>query len=308
MADVEGLKDALAGLSGALPDLPERLEALLSEAAQARAAVDDFLTSLDARMAEAAELAPRLDSALRGLARVSRDETLRLDQDRELPQVVADPRLSFESTVTLFTAPLAARQNSETRNAVQGWAASKEERSRAHETAFTAVHARFTTGRERVALTSAAAAQGLQSLQGMVEVSRGALTEEVERFGAVLEAQQNAAAQDVEELRKDCEAFEASVISRVDRVREAVQEDADRLLEATRDRLDELHQLLERAVKQITVALENLDDKLKESEDDAERTREALVSQLDQLHDFIGPLRHAIEGVRQAAHAVGIPF
>src|SRR5262245_37180698 len=160
MADVEGLKDALASLSGTLPDVPERLEALLREAAQTRAAVEDFLATLEARMAEAAELAPRLESALRSLVRVSSDETLRLDQDRDLPAVVADPRLTFESTFPLLTAPLAARQNSETRNAVQGWAVTKEERSRVHEAAFTAVQARFTSGRERVGLNSAAAAQG----------------------------------------------------------------------------------------------------------------------------------------------------
>jgi DNA repair exonuclease SbcCD ATPase subunit len=306
MADVEGLKEALGVLSGTLPQVPERLEALAQEASETQAAVEGFLASLDARLAEAAELVPRLGAALSVLSRLSGDETLRLDQDRDLGGVLEDPALALEDRVTHFNAGLAERAASEAHTALQGWDATKEERARMHEAAFTGAQVRFVAGRERVTQSTTETAQGLHVLRNTVEITRGALTEEVERFGATMEAQQTAAARDVDDVRKDLEALEAAVFTRVDRVRQAVRQDAEELVEATRERMEELRELVEKAVKQMTTALQALDARLGDDEDDAEQAREALSAQFEDLHEQLAPLRHALEGVREAAQAVGM--
>lgn len=307
--DPEGLGQALEALSTEmLPELPVRLEALLQEAAQTRTAVEGFLTALDARLAEAGELVPRVEATLRGLARLSTDETLRLDQDRDLGTLLDDPNLALEDKLTHVTNGLVERRNSEARTSLQGWEATKDERGQAQQAVVVNTQARFASGRDRLTNSSGTAAQGLQALQHMVEVTRSALTDEVERFGAVLEAQQTVAARDVDELRKDLEGFEAAVITRVDRVREAVSRDADDMVETTRDRMDELRQLAERSVKLLGAALVELDSKLKQAADDAEDTREALVEQFHDLQEKLAPLRHALEDVREAAHSVGIPL
>ena len=308
MDGMEGLEQALDSLNRTLPNVPAQLEALVQEASQTRASVEEFLASLDARLTEAGELIPRLESQLRGLARLTADETLRLDQDRDLGAVLNDPSLGFEDKLKQLIGGLAERRASEARGALEGWGASQEERGQQHEAAYTGAQARFDLGHERVAKASATTAEGLQGLQRMVEITRTALTEEVERFGAALEAQQAAAARDVDELRKDLEGFEAAVVTRVERVREAVRADANEMVDTTRDRLEELRAMAERAVKELTKALEELDNKLKAAEDDAEETREALVGEFESLHERLGPLRHALESVREAAHSVGVPL
>jgi hypothetical protein len=307
--DADELGQTLDALSTELlPEVPLRLDALLQDAAATRAAVEAFLHGIDARLGEAGELVPRLETVLRGLARVSADETLRLDQDRDLPSLLDDPKLALEETLGHVTNGLAQRRHSDARSSLQGWEATKDERGQAQQAAVTNTQARFTSSRDRLTVSSVTTAQGLQALQHMVEVTRSALTDEVERFGAVLEAQQNAAARDVDELRKDLEGFEAAIVSRVDRVREAVSKDADEMVETTRERIEELRTLAERSVKQLGAALAELDSKLKQAEDEAEDTREALVDQFHDLQERLAPLRHALEGVREAAHSVGIPL
>jgi hypothetical protein len=307
--DTGDLGHALDTLSNeALPELPVRLEALVQEAAQTRTAVEGFLAGIDARLTEVGDLVPRVEATLRGLARLAADETLRLDQDREMGTLLDDPQLALEETLPHLTNGLEQRRNGDARASLQGWEATKAERSQAQQAVVLNTQARFAAGRDRLAASNATTAQGLQALQHTVEVTRAALTEEVERFGALLEAQQAAAARDVDELRKDLEGFEATVVNRVDRMREAVAKDADEMAETTRDRMDELRQLAERAVKQLGAALAELDSKLKQAEDDAEDTRESLVQQFHDLHEHLAPLRHALEQVREAAHTVGIPL
>ncbi|HEX6736799.1 MAG TPA: hypothetical protein VF310_00870 [Vicinamibacteria bacterium] len=307
--DTGELGHALDALSNeSLPEVPVRLDALVHEAAEARAAVEGFLAGIDARLTEVGDLVPRVEATLRGLARLAADETLRLDHDRELGTLLDHPQLALEETLPHLTNGLDQRRNGEARVSLQGWEAHKGERSQAHQAAVVNTQARFAAGRERLSSSNAITAQGLQALQHTVEVTRAALTDEVERFGALMEAQQVAAARDVDELRRDLEGFEATVVSRVDRMREAVTRDADEMAETTRERMEELRTLAERAVKQLGAALADLDSKLKQAEDDAEETRESLVQQFHDLQEHLAPLRHALENVREAAHTVGIPL
>jgi hypothetical protein len=152
------------------------------------------------------------------------------------------------------------------------------------------------------------AGRGAAELQGVVEVSRATLGQDLERLGADLDAQQSTTARDVEEMRRDLEGYDSVFLSRLDRVREVIRQDSENLLEDARERMSELTELLERCITEVIAALNRLEEKTREGERTGESARQALVPLLDNLEDRIPPLKHALEQVREAAHLVGIAF
>jgi DNA repair exonuclease SbcCD ATPase subunit len=145
-------------------------------------------------------------------------------------------------------------------------------------------------------------------LQGVVEVSRAVLGQDLERLGAELDALQTTTARDAEEMRRDLEGYDSQFVSRLERVREVVRQDAENLLDEARERMSELRDLLERCTSEVARALRKLEEQTRVAGDDAERARSALVPLFDNLEEKLPPLRHALEQVREAAHLVGIAF
>jgi chromosome segregation ATPase len=166
----------------------------------------------------------------------------------------------------------------------------------------------LTDGR-RVVTTSVEASLGAaQSLQGVVEAARVTVSSDVEKLGTEIDSQHTAQGREVETMRRDLETYEASFVERMDRVRQAVRHDADRLIDRARDRLDDLGSTLKSALDDLRNGLRELDDRVREAKDDGAEGRQSLAPYFEELENKLAPLKQTLENVREAAMTVGIPF
>jgi predicted nucleic acid-binding Zn-ribbon protein len=140
------------------------------------------------------------------------------------------------------------------------------------------------------------------------EAARGALAESVEALGHEIDTQRAAGVRDLEELRKDLAALEATFAQRTERVEAALRHDLTLLAEDARDRTADLGETLEKAAARVTDALHDLDRELEEADQESQGARRDLVPIFQDLEGRIEALKHAIESVREAANTVGIPF
>jgi ABC-type transporter Mla subunit MlaD len=104
------------------------------------------------------------------------------------------------------------------------------------------------------------------------------------------------------------EGAEAAYLERIDRVREVVRQDTDRMGENLRDRLDDLGATLARALVNLRDELRELDERLRDAAEEGGDGRQALAPHFEELENMLPPLKQTIQQVREAAAMVGIPF
>jgi hypothetical protein len=307
MADVGGFKEALASLSELLPRVPEALASLSEAQAALGEAAEHFLATVEARQVEAAELFPRLEVSLAGLAREAADGAAQAEQDRDLHDLLADSGLSFETQLAQLGLLLGQKQEHRISEMVRALGASQASLA-ALETGRQGLHEGLAGGRRLLAGAGDASLAAVHGLQALVEVTRGAIGADVEQLGSEMDGQHTAQARELEELRRDVEAYETSYVERIDRVREVVRQDTDLLTENVRDRLEDLVSMLERALANLRDGLGDLDERLREAAEEGAEGRQALTPYFEDLENLLPQVRQQIQHVREAAAMVGIPF
>jgi hypothetical protein len=306
--DVNETRDALRLLTELLPSVAERMSALLAEETAAKEAAEDFLQRCEERQGEAADLMNRVEAVQLDLRAQAASEADRLERWDDPTPDLQDPALAFDEKAALLLAPFARAQASHVAVLRDGFNGHREERLLGRGQRMSATRFQVEKGGDGLVRAWEEAGRGAADLQGVVDASRAALGHDLERLGADIEAQQRTTARDVEELRRDLEGYDSVFVSRLDRVREVVRQDAEHMLEDTRERMSELQDLLEKCVIEVTAALSRLEETTREGGRNAESARAALVPLFDNLEDRLPPLRHALEQVREAAHTVGIAF
>lgn len=306
--DANETRDALRLLTELLPSVAERLTALLAEETAAREAAEEFLQRCEERQGEAADLMNRVEAVQLDLRAQASSEADRLERWEDPTPDLQDPALAFEEKAAVLLAPFARAQARHVAVLRDSFNGRREQVLIGRGQRMTATRFGLEKGGDGLLRAWEDAGRGAADLQGVVESSRASLSHDLERFGAEVDAQQATTARDVQELRRDLEGYDSVFVSRLDRVREVVRQDAENLLEDARERMSELQDLLERCIVEVGAALQRLEEQTKEGERNAESARAALVPLFDNLEDRLPPLRHAIEQVREAAHLVGIAF
>lgn len=306
--DANETRDALRLLTDLLPSVAERMSALLAEETAAQQAAEDFLQRCEERQGEAADLMGRVEAVQLDLRAQASAEADRLERWEDPTPDLQDPALAFEEKATLLLAPFARAQERHVAVLREGFNSHRDERLLARGQRMSATRFQVEKGGDGLLRAWDDAGRGAADLQGAVEASRAALGHDLERLGADIEAQQATTARDVEEMRRDLEGYDSMFVSRLDRVREVIRQEADGLLDDTRERLSELQDLLERCIADVAQALRRLEEQTREAGRNAENARLALVPLFDNLEEKLPPLKHALEQVREAAHLVGIAF
>jgi len=274
--DANETRDTLRMLTELLPSVAERMSALLAEETAAKEAAEDFLQRCEERQGEAADLMNRVEAVQLDLRAQAASEADRLERWEDPTPDLQDPALAFEEKAALLLAPFARAQARHVAVLRDGFNGHREER--------------------------------LLSRGQRMSATRFQLEKGGDGLGADIEAQQATTGRDVEELRRDLEGYDSVFVSRLERVREVIRQDAENLLDDTRERMSELQDLLERCIVEVTAALNRLEEATRDGARDGESARSALVPLFDNLEDRLPPLRHALEQVREAAHLVGIAF
>jgi hypothetical protein len=306
--DVNETRDALRLLTELLPSVAERMSALLAEEAAAKEAAEDFLQRCEERQGEAADLMNRVEAVQLDLRAQAASEADRLERWEDPTPDLQDPALAFEEKTALLLAPFARAQARHVALLRDGFNGHREEKLMSRGQRMSATRFQLEKGGDGLVRAWEDSGREAADLQGVVEASRGALSHDLERLGADIDAQQATTARDVEEMRRDLEGYDSAFVSRLDRVREVVRQDAENLLDDTRERMSELQDLLERCIVEVTAAFKRLEEMTREGAHNAESARQALVPLLENLEDRLPPLKHALEQVREAAHLVGIAF
>ena len=112
----------------------------------------------------------------------------------------------------------------------------------------------------------------------------------------------------MEGLRRDLDGYEAAFGARMERVREGVQQETERLAAEATEQMADLKSAIDDAVREVTEALRALEEQTRRAGAEGLASRESLVPLFDNLEERLPHLRQALEGVRQAANAVGIAF
>lgn len=306
--DTNDIRDALRLLGDLLPSVAERMAALMAEEAAAKAAADDFLQRAEERQTEAADLLARIETVQMELRTQASAEVERLAGWEGPAPVLHDPTLAFDEQAALHLAPFAraqARHVAVLRDTFNG---NREERLLTRGQHVTTMRFGLEKGGEELLAGSETAGRGALALHELVETSRGALGQEIERFAGDLQAQQNASARDVEGMRRDLDGHEAAFGARLERLREGVQQETDRLAAETGERMADLRAAIDEAVREVNAALAALETQTRRAGDEGRAHREALVPLFDNLEERLPHLRQALEGVREAARHVGIAF
>lgn len=306
--DANETRDALRLLADLLPPVAERMGALLAEESAARQAAEDFLQRTEERQGEAADLMGRVEAVQLDLRAQASAEADRLERWEDPSPDLHDPALAFEEKTALLLAPFARSQARHVAVLRESFNGNRDERLVNRGQRMSATRFQLERGGDGLLRAWDNAGRGAAELQGVVETSRTALSHDLERLGADLEAQQAATARDVEEMRRDLDGYDSVFVSRLDRVREVIRQDAENMLDDARERLSELQDLLERTIGDVAQALRRLEEQTQEASRNAESARETLVPLFDNLEEKLPPLRHALEQVREAAHTVGIAF
>lgn len=306
--EANDIRDALRQLTDLLPSVAERMAALTAEEAAARAAADDFLQRAEERQTEAADLLARIETVQLELRTQAAAEVERLTSWEDPSPVLHDPALAFDEKAALHLAPFAraqARHVAVLRDTFNG---NREERLLTRGQHVTTMRFGLEKGGDGLLAGSEAAGQGAVGLHELVETSRGALGHGIERFAGDLQAQQNASARDVEGMRRDLDGHEAAFGARLDRLREGVQQETDRVAAETGERMADLQAAVDGAVREVSAALGALEEQTRRAGDEGRAHREALVPLFENLEERLPHLRQALEGVREAARHVGIAF
>jgi hypothetical protein len=307
MAEVSGFKDALSGLQVLLPRVPEALLALSEAQAALSEAAELFLSSLETRQVEASELFPRLEVSLTGIGREAADAAAQVEQDRDLSSELADPGLSFEH-------PLVQAVHSFLQTQQQMVGDKAKALDRLHVNATTLQGARqsltsgLTDGRHNVTTSVDTSLTASQGLQAVVEAARVTVSGDVEKLGTAMDEHHTTQAREMEALRKEVEGAEAAYIERIERVREVVRQDTDRMVDNLRDRLDDIGSTLGQALNNLRDGLRELDDRLRDATDEGREGKQSLAPHFEELENMLPALRQVITQVREAAAMVGIPF
>jgi ABC-type transporter Mla subunit MlaD len=307
MADVSGFKDALAGLSALLPRVPEVMAALSEAQAALSEAAEQFMATLEARQVEASELFPRLEVSLSGLGREALDGTAQVEQHRELSADLADPALGFEDRLLLVSHAFLEKQQL----VVQEKAKALEA---LHQNAAGLASVRqsltdgLTDGKRLVVSSVDVSLAATQGLQAIIEATRVTISTDVERLGTEMDAQHTAQAREVESLRRDVGGHEADYVERIDRVREFVRRDGDRMAENLHNHLDDLGTTLGNALNNLRDGLRDLDERLREAAEEGGEGRQSLAPHFEEMENMLPALKQALAQVREAAAMVGIPF
>lgn len=306
--DANETRDTLRMLTELLPSVAERMSALLAEETAAKEAAEDFLQRCEERQGEAADLMNRVEAVQLDLRAQAASEADRLERWEDPTPDLQDPALAFEEKAALLLAPFARAQARHVAVLRDGFNGHREERLLSRGQRMSATRFQLEKGGDGLVRAWEEAGRSAADLQGVVEASRAALSHDLDRLGADIEAQQATTGRDVEELRRDLEGYDSVFVSRLERVREVIRQDAENLLDDTRERMSELQDLLERCIVEVTAALNRLEEATRDGARDGESARSALVPLFDNLEDRLPPLRHALEQVREAAHLVGIAF
>jgi len=306
--DANETRDTLRMLTELLPSVAERMSALLAEETAAKEAAEDFLQRCEERQGEAADLMNRVEAVQLDLRAQAASEADRLERWEDPTPDLQDPALAFEEKAALLLAPFARAQARHVAVLRDGFNGHREERLLSRGQRMSATRFQLEKGGDGLVRAWEDAGRSAADLQGVVEASRAALSHDLDRLGADIEAQQATTGRDVEELRRDLEGYDSVFVSRLERVREVIRQDAENLLDDTRERMSELQDLLERCIVEVTAALNRLEEATRDGARDGESARSALVPLFDNLEDRLPPLRHALEQVREAAHLVGIAF
>ena len=306
--DANETRDTLRMLTELLPSVAERMSALLAEETAAKEAAEDFLQRCEERQGEAADLMNRVEAVQLDLRAQAASEADRLERWEDPTPDLQDPALAFEEKAALLLAPFARAQARHVAVLRDGFNGHREERLLSRGQRMSATRFQLEKGGDGLVRAWEEAGRSAADLQGVVEASRAALSHDLDRLGADIDAQQATTARDVEELRRDLEGYDSVFVSRLERVHEVIRQDAENLLEDTRERMSELQDLLERCIVEVTAALNRLEEATRDGARNAESARSALVPLFDNLEDRLPPLRHALEQVREAAHLVGIAF
>jgi hypothetical protein len=307
MADVSGFKDALAGLQVLLPRVPEALLALSEAQAALSEAAEQFLSTLETRQVEASELFPRLEVSLTGISREAADGAAQVEQDRDLSSELADPGLGFEQPlVQAVHAFLQAQQQlvADKVKALDGL----QVNAATLQTVRQSLTDGLLDGQRNVATSVDTSLTATQGLQGMVEAARVTVTADVEKLGTAMDDHHTNQAREMEALRREVEGAEASYVERIEKVREVVRQDADRMIENLRDRLDDIGSTLGLALNNLRDGLQDLDERLREANDEGREGKQSLDPHFEDLQNMLPGLRQIIQQVREAAAMVGIPF
>lgn len=306
--DANDTRDALRMLNDLLPSVAERMAALMAEESAAREAAEEFLHRCEERQGEAGDLLGRVEAVQLELRAQASAEADRLERWEDPSPDLHDPALAFEEKTALLLAPFARAQERHVAVLRDGFNGHREVLLLNRGQRLSATRFQLERGGDQLLRASDDTGRGAAELQGVVEASRAALGQDLERLGADLESQQSTTARDVEEMRRDLEGYDSVFVSRLDRVREVIRQDAETLLEDTRERMGELQDLLERCISDVTQSLHQLERQTGEASRDAESARLSLVPLFDNLEEKLPHLRHALEQVREAAHHVGIAF
>jgi predicted nucleic acid-binding Zn-ribbon protein len=305
--DADALKDSLGTLQDSLPVVPDKLKALLQEEATLRSATEELLRSLEEKQGEANELFMRLEVALAGIRRQATEQAVRLQQYPDFEAVLDQDKLDFEEKLLLFLALFMKKQQTvietkkESMHKLIGFGSSKQD-------ALAALGESLARGGSQVGHASDQALRGSEGLRNMVEASRNAISDEIEKVGAEIEAHRAASSRDVEQTKRDVEGFDAFFVDRLDLLGNMVRRDSDRMMSETQNRMADLRYQVSGAVEGVQKALEQLDRSLREDIEESAEARNNLGPLFENIEKTLGPLKEAIESVREAAHTVGIPF
>jgi hypothetical protein len=306
--ETDDIRDALRQLTDLLPSVAERMAALLAEEAAAKAAADDFVQRAEERQTEASDLLARIETVQLELRTQAAAEVERLTGWEDPSPVLRDPALAFDEKAARHLAPFAqaqARHVAVLRDTFNG---NREERLLTRGQHVTTMRFGLDKGGDLLLAGSETAGRGAVALHEIVEASRGALGHGIERFAGDLQAQQNASARDVEGMRRDLDGHEAAFGARLDRLREGVQQETERVAGDAGDRMADLRAAIDHAVREVSAALGALETQTRLASDLGRGHREALVPLFENLEERLPHLRQALEGVREAARHVGIAF
>jgi len=306
--DANDIRDALRRLTDLLPSVAERMAALMAEEAAAKAAADDFLQRAEERQVEASDLLARLETVQQELRTQAAAEVERLTSWEDPAPALRDPALAFDEKAALHLAPFARAQTRHVGVLRDAFNGNREERLLTRGQHVTTMRFGLEKGGDELLAGSEAAGRGAQALHELVESARGTLGHEIERFAGDLQAQQNATARDVEGVRRDLDGYEAALAARLDRLREGVQQETDRLSTDTSERMTDLQSAIDDAVREVGEALRVLEEQTRRAGDEGRAHREAIVPLFENLEERLPHLRQALEGVRAAANHVGIAF
>jgi hypothetical protein len=307
MADVSAFKDALGGLSALLPRVPEAMVALTEAQAALSEAAEQFLATMEARQVEAAELFPRLELSLAGLGREAADGTAQVEQHRQLSADLADPTLAFEEPLLQVVHSWVENHQEVVRNKVKALEALNNNAS-ALSGVRQSLTDSLTDGRRQVVSSVDVSLGATQGLQAIIEAARVTISTDIERLGTEMDAQHTAHAREFESLRRDVGGNEAEYVERIDRVREVVRQDGERLVDSLRDHIDDLGTTLGHALTNLRDGLRDLDELLREAADDGGEGRQSLGPPFEEMENMLPALRQQLAQVREAAAMVGIPF